>query len=392
MITCGFRSADRAPLRARTKADGRPTQRQLSAPDGFRCTVPPDLSATKSRGTCSVPARPVKSNRRKFPVGAIVTPLLLGVLLAVVTRRPEIALFAIFSPVMIFWNIIGDRRTQRDDLAKRGADHVVSVERVIADISGFADDWARWFRHTHPDPFTAAGLVERLSTRIWERRPGDVDYLRLRVGTGTVAAPITIVAESVGTTTEDLTRAEAAATASTLPVVVGLADHGVVSVVGTPALGNAVLRWTAAQLTILHSPRDVALAAVVVDSELADMLRWLPHTDHGLVDSAPVVGPGRAAATCSQTWRLWSKRVGGRPWPVVAQPATALTWLSWSRLAVNWTLPCWRQSPNWGPQFGSTPFGSEPTPGKFRAPAAAPSPSMAMRRGRQPSPVTPLAR
>jgi S-DNA-T family DNA segregation ATPase FtsK/SpoIIIE len=256
---------------------------------------PPRSVGDEESRTCSVPAPPLKATRRKFPVGAILTPLVLGVLLAVVTRRPQIALFAIFSPIMIFWNIIEDRRTRRDEMAQRGADYVVNVERVMADASGFADEWARWMRHTHPDPFTAAGLVEQLSTRIWERRPGDVDYLRLRVGVGTVAAPIRVVPESADTTTEDLARAEAAVTASAVPVVVGLADQGVISVVGPPALGDSVLRWTAAQLAILHSPRDVALAAAVVDAELADMLRWLPHTDHGLVDSTPVAGPGRAA-------------------------------------------------------------------------------------------------
>ncbi len=256
---------------------------------------PPRSLGDEEPRTCSVPAPPLKPTRRKFPVGAILTPLVLGVLLAVVTRRPQICLFAIFSPIMIFWNIIEDRRSRRDDMTRRGADYVVNVEKVTADTSALADEWARWMRHTHPDPFTAAGLVEQLSTRIWERRPGDVDYLRLRVGTGAVAAPISVEPESADTTTEDLARVEAAATASPVPVVVGVADHGVISVVGAPAVADSVLRWTVAQLTILHSPRDVALAALVVDAELADMLRWLPHTEHGLVDSAPVVCPGRSA-------------------------------------------------------------------------------------------------
>jgi S-DNA-T family DNA segregation ATPase FtsK/SpoIIIE len=124
--------------------------------------------------------------------------------------------------------------------------------------------------------------------RLWERRRGDVDFLRLRVGTG--ALPIRdITMREEGTVvspTDPFMRSEARALIRRfervpgLPLRVGLDRAGDVSVVAHDrADALRVARVVVAQLAALHAPDDVRLAVIAPPEAEQDWAwtRWLPH-------------------------------------------------------------------------------------------------------------------
>lgn len=124
--------------------------------------------------------------------------------------------------------------------------------------------------------------------RLWERRRGDVDFLRLRVGTGSLPVrEITMREEgTVVSPTDPFMRSEARALIRRferipgMPLRIGLDRAGDVSVVA-PRRADAlrVARALIAQLAALHAPDDVRLA-VIAPPEAEDdwaWTRWLPH-------------------------------------------------------------------------------------------------------------------
>ncbi|MFN6545818.1 type VII secretion protein EccCa [Mycolicibacterium nivoides] len=148
----------------------------------------------------------------------------------------------------------------------------------------------------HPAPgrlWTLAG-----GERMWQRRPGDLEFCEVRIGVGDRPLSTRLVAGGT-----DLGRDSDPVTASALaqlirrrsmiidaPVTVNLCGLAHVTVSGSRASARALLRAMVCQLAMAHSPRHVRIAAVVDGSTTAgwEWLKWLAH--HWYPDS-------RAAAT-----------------------------------------------------------------------------------------------
>ncbi|WP_394429006.1 FtsK/SpoIIIE domain-containing protein [Streptomyces sp. SGAir0957] len=91
------------------------------------------------------------------------------------------------------------------------------------------------------------------TARLWERRVGDSDHLRLRVGVNSVGAyPV--------------------------PVAVDLPGTGVLGIAGTTPVTRRIGAWLVAQVALLHSPADVGVRVFTTPAGSADwrFARWLP--------------------------------------------------------------------------------------------------------------------
>ncbi len=136
--------------------------------------------------------------------------------------------------------------------------------------------------------------------RRWERRPGDADFLRVRIGTGDLrAVEVRLPPEQNPVQPFDPVMKGAAArlvqlagVVQGLPAVLDLERGGHVSVVGPREQTVGVCRAIAAQVGSLHSPDDVQLAAVIPTWARDEWRGFdlLPHV------SATVVPAGQVAA------------------------------------------------------------------------------------------------
>ncbi|MFE9573989.1 type VII secretion protein EccCa [Streptomyces sp. NPDC006692] len=199
------------------------------------------------------------------------------------------------------------RRTQRER-------YLEYLEEQREELGAVERESRQQLRLLNPPPQALYDLV-RDPARLWERRRGDTDFLRVRVGTGTVPTQeLSIGQNSTGgvLTPPDpfmLNEARALvaryATATESPLTVPLDRAGNVSVVGDREGVLRVARALLVQTAVTHAPDDLAIALGVPGERLEDWewAKWLPHVLDALESDGPVAAR-RIAPSMPQLARL----------------------------------------------------------------------------------------
>ncbi|MCD2192257.1 type VII secretion protein EccCa [Actinomycetospora endophytica] len=211
---------------------------------------------------------------------------------ALVNRNPVyflaggvFVLGALGMGVMMILATRGRSKEQGTDARLRYLAHLAEVRTALR---AAADDQRRMAEETHPDPPVLAGVPDRAG-KLWERRPEDPDFLRLRLGRGRVpgiAAPELPDADPTsprdpGTEAAARRLVERLGPVPDVPVAVPVRSG--VAVVGDPARGRELARAMLAQLVTLHAPDDVRVAVCCPDPAARaawDWVKWLPHARH----------------------------------------------------------------------------------------------------------------
>ncbi len=266
--------------------------------DSARVAVnrPPRAVEREPELSIAVPRERQHRPPRRFPLGAMMIPLGIGLLLVVVTRRIEIALFSLFTPVMVLWNYVEERRARADEMREYGRTYADEVAATLARVRETTDAWAGWLHRHYPAPDQVSEIARTLSHRLWERQPGDPDFLRLRLGVASRRAPVTLRQDESAriVTRDDEPDFEAAARAERLPSVVDVVE-GPLAILGAAQPVERSVAWLVAQVVTLHSPAHVMVAGAFSDSDTCDWFRWLPHVAHGWLPTSPVADNARAA-------------------------------------------------------------------------------------------------
>ncbi|WUH90754.1 type VII secretion protein EccCa [Streptomyces sp. NBC_00433] len=152
----------------------------------------------------------------------------------------------------------------------------------------------------HPGPQRLWAIATAGPRRVWERRPADADFMKLRLGLGrgAPAMRVTLSRHSDPTAehdTESHRRAEKLTgdfeTVSRQPAWVDLAGTGVLSLLGPEERTAEVAASLLLQLAVLHAPDDVEIMALAPGEEHTwSWVKWLPHTRQpGRADLVPMV-------------------------------------------------------------------------------------------------------
>src|SRR6185369_1697065 len=196
------------------------------------------------------------------------------------------------------------RRAHREALARHRAE-LADLDRA-AEAALAAECAAR--RSAAPDPAEVLLTALGPRRRLWERRRGDPDYLRLRFGTADLPSELTVLDAAA----ED--RRERHRTALDVPVTVALAERGVVGVAGRGQLSRTIGGWLLVQAAVLHSPLDLAVCLLTSSGGARewDWVRWLPHARDD--DTCMLVGADEASRTrrISELVSLVEARVSAR--------------------------------------------------------------------------------
>jgi DNA segregation ATPase FtsK/SpoIIIE, S-DNA-T family len=186
------------------------------------------------------------------------------------------------------------RRNRTADDRRRYLAYLARVRdrlRATAQAQRVAAAW----RHPAPeDLWTIAVCPER----VWERRPGDGDFLDLRVGLGPrpLATPPTLqLDDGPMSDYEPVTVAAARrllrrhGTVASQPLTVPLAEVGVLSVVGERGVARALARALLCQAVTFHPPEDlrVALCYPPEAGHQWEWVKWLPHARHPRAGDGP---------------------------------------------------------------------------------------------------------
>ncbi|WP_207938925.1 type VII secretion protein EccCa [Actinomadura darangshiensis] len=177
----------------------------------------------------------------------------------------------------------GRNRRTRERHRERYLDYLADLRgqaRDVARVQRFAAAWI------HPSPERLWAIAER-RRRVWERRRGDPDHLRVRIGTGSGPLALTMTTNRRSDpaveydprslhAAEELVRTQG--TVEGQPAWIDLGRAGVVSLLGPPAQTEAAAAALLCQLAVLHAPDDVRLAVVTAGDPAWEWAKWLPHT------------------------------------------------------------------------------------------------------------------
>jgi S-DNA-T family DNA segregation ATPase FtsK/SpoIIIE len=288
---------------------------------------PPRVARPYEPPTLRVDAPPPPLRRVRMPLLAALVPLVMGLSLFVITSSPYLLLMAGLSPMMLLSTFIGDRSSGRKEHAEARAGFEEAVARLEQQLEHRRREEIAERRAVAPDAGELAVRARRLLSELWERRPGDGDFLDVRLG---VADQPSIVSVAFGQGGDPELRAivEALVTryrdVPAVPVRAQLAQVGAIGLAGHEGYVESLARWIVVQLATLHSPRDVVLAAALSPERARTWgwLGWLPHTTNAgsPLEGAHVVAGQTAAyalvkdiATVARERREEDAgRVGGR--------------------------------------------------------------------------------
>lgn len=230
---------------------------------------PPRLSDPPAEVTVDWPDRPAQQGNPRLGVIALLLPVVVGVLLAVVLQMPQFLLFTLLSPLLMLGNYLSERTGRRRGRRQAMAEHEGAVRRAEADRDRAVTLDVAARRRAAPDLATLAATAHRPGLQLWERRPGDPDFLQLRLGTATRAGGVSI---------RDDGRIEPVE-APDLPVTLSLGAVGVLGLAGPDAPLLAVARSVLCQLATLHSPHELRVVLLATGDRVAQWAwaRWLPH-------------------------------------------------------------------------------------------------------------------
>lgn len=207
-----------------------------------------------------------------------------------VLRNPAfIALGAVMlvAAVLVGAALLLSRRGQVTRQRRNQRERYLEYLEELREELGRAEREARTRARLLDPPPEALYDVVRDPARLWERRRRDPDFLRVRIGTGTMpGAELKLGERGTALAPSDpfmLAEARGAVrrfgTAPDMPLTVPLDMAGNVSVIGSRDDVLAVMRALLAQLAAFHAPEDAAFAVAADADRMGDWdwVKWLPH-------------------------------------------------------------------------------------------------------------------
>ena len=282
-----------------------------------RTTRPPAASAAR---TIEAPPNLPEGKAGNIAMSLLpVAGVMSSVVMMTVVRNSQ---FAALGAIILVVTIIGSvvlvfsqrGKAQRTRRTQREA-YLAYLEELREELSGEERKRRERADVLNPPPLALYDVV-RDPARLWERRRGDSDFLRVRIGTGEMPVRDLRIAEqgsSVLTPPDRFMLNEASAltsrfrTGTELPLTVPLDRVGDISVVGPREDCLRVARALLVQAAALHAPDDVSFALAVPGDRLEDWewAKWMPH----LLDTGQFDGPV-AARRIAPSAPLLSRLIG----------------------------------------------------------------------------------
>jgi len=241
---------------------------------------PPRPGRAPAPEALTPPARKDVAPASKFSYITVLAPLVLAGAMVMMLGDIRFAMFALLSPVMAIGMWFEQKHRHRKNLKEETQRFDAALDAFREQLAEASSTEAERRRTLIPDPATALRIAALPTTRLWQRRSADEDFLALNAGTGDV--PWRPQVDQRGSTALDKEVREAleANRIPAAPVLVDLSDAGVVGIVGDRAGCLAVARSLLVQAAVHAGPADLRVAVFCDRGRHAewDWASWLPHT------------------------------------------------------------------------------------------------------------------
>lgn len=251
------------------------------------------------------PELPSVTETPRFPMLAVLSPIILGAVLFAVTQQVISLLFIALSPLIMLGTWI-DNRIQAARKRRDEADRFIgSVAAMRESLTAERDKEVAARIAESPSTGEVEEAIRARSPLLWTRKPEHTTFLEVRFGTGRQASRNTIVAPSKNAASPEDWHAvtelvDEFSAVDPVPVIENLERAGAIGIAGSSSLAADAARAIVLQLVGLHSPADLALVAFAAGDSAAEWswLKWLPHVDSAYSPlSVPALAGDFAAAS-----------------------------------------------------------------------------------------------
>ncbi|MEU6555865.1 FtsK/SpoIIIE domain-containing protein [Streptomyces sp. NPDC046915] len=262
---------------------------------------PPRGGRTGEAPPISVPTPPARADKAPFSVSSMLGPLVLAGGAVAFTGDLRYAALAALTPLMFLGNFFEERLRGRFTLRREMRDYTARLAEFDTALARrhTAETAAR--RAAHPDSAEVVHRATAPGTRLWERRPGAADFLRVVVGVADLpwSPPLADRPDSEPAP-EAAQILSARAVLPLVPVEAGVSAGEAVGFEGDRQACLAVARSLLCQAVTGSGPADVTVAVFTDPGRLADWdwTKWLPHGADARSGTARLVavGPQQAEA------------------------------------------------------------------------------------------------
>ncbi|MEP7191358.1 MAG: FtsK/SpoIIIE domain-containing protein [Actinomycetota bacterium] len=268
------------------------------------------------------PTPPGTPNTGRFPLIAMVAPLVMGAALWFLTHQLMSLLFVALSPLLMVGSWADQRMTAKRTFKaqkKQFEAATIALEEKIAKEHAVE----RAIRlAANPSVPESCDAVERLSSLMWTIRPEHTEFLTVRLGLGSAISRLKVRMPSGNETLpefwsrlEDLS--ELASVVEGVPIVGDLRQAGAIGIAGPADAARPVALGVVLQLAALHSPAELVMVALASPRSRSEWewLDWLPHTGSA---HSPLIGehladnPGTGARLLERLEALIEARLSVR--------------------------------------------------------------------------------
>ena len=259
-------------------------------------------------------APPAEAQRARLPLAASLAPVLMGGVLFLVTRNATMLVFIALMPLMAVGSFVEDRRGGKRNYRRKAREFRERLIGLQAELAAARKAEAASRRAAAPSAPDLLRRANALLPNLWERRPADSDFLRLRLGSAERPSQVRVElqpggAEALRTEANELV--DWYGSVPDTPVAAPLRELGTLGLAGPRERVVGLGRWLAFQAAALHSPAELEIAVAAESDSAADWswLKWLPHVRD---DADERIGIGRvgARAVVEALVRLQEEREG----------------------------------------------------------------------------------
>ncbi len=277
-----------------------------------------------------LPDVPRPPEKQRFPLLAMVAPLVMGGTLFLLTQSATSLIFVALSPIIMLGTYVDQKVRGRQRYRTDVRNFELNLSRVRTDLERAHERDRRDLLAIHPSVEDAWNSAVRLGPVLWWRRPEHPEFLQVRLGLGDIT-PVTVTKRSssydgvaefedrLAVLEKDFARLEDS------PVIADLRSCGSLGLCGDRAVLDGVARGIMVQLICMHSPAEVSVVCLTSRSAVGrwNWLQWTPHTSspHSPLGSLHLASdPATAAVLVAHLEQLIDQRSGTSKGSVLRGP------------------------------------------------------------------------
>lgn len=254
----------------------------------------PRIQERLPEGKIEIPAPPAEVNKPEInwlstllPAGVTIA---LAVTMALAFQNTMMMLYSLpmtlAGVVVSIVNFFRGNRKYRANVEDRKNAYEKKLEEIEEKIKEKREAQKRAMLLSDPSPEECLSIITSRSTKLWCREPNDLDFVSVRLGTGTVPFSVKIDWPREQLIEEDELKKKPGdiyrvnCTIKRMPILCNIRDGGVVGLVGTPELTKSQLQNMIVHLVTHHCYSELKLVCFYNKAD-QDELNWLadlPHT------------------------------------------------------------------------------------------------------------------